>query len=105
MFTKKDCVRTMCEPTEGDSNAGCIGILDFDKANFKPEYRIPENQLFRILGGFGSSPSKMGNAVIGYFCSDGEHCRQERYQFIGIANAEVTRYAEELESRWKEDKK
>jgi hypothetical protein len=90
----------MYDEAPNDSNAGCVGILKLD--TFKPEYQQPKFQLFRILGGFGASPSKMGNAVMGYFCADGEECRQERYQFIGIANEEVTRYADKLEKQWKE---
>lgn len=99
-FTSKDCIRSMHDEAPNDSNAGCVGILKIE--TFKPEYQQPEYQLFRILGGFGASPSKMGNAVFGYFCADGEECRQERRNFIGIANEEVTRYAEELEKQWKE---
>ena len=101
LFTKEDCIRSMYGEAPNDSNEGCVGILKLSHIEtFKPEYQKPEYQLFRIQGGFGASPSKMGNAVFGYFCADGEECRQERYQFIGIANEEVTRYAEELEKKW-----
>ena len=99
LFTSEDCIRSMYADAPNDDNSGCVGILKVE--TFKPEYQKPEFQLFRIEGGFGASPSKMGNAVIGYFCADGEECRQEKYQFIGIANEEVTRYAEELEKAWK----
>jgi hypothetical protein len=90
----------MYDEAPNDSNEGCVGILKVE--TFKPEYQKPQYQLFRIQCGFGASPSKMGNAVFGYFCVDGEECRQERYDFIGIANEDVTRYAEELEKAWKE---
>lgn len=99
IFTENDCIRSMYAEAPNDSNAGCVGILRID--TLKPEYQKPEFQLFRMQGGFGVSPSKMGNAVMGYFCADGECCRQERYQFLGVANEEVTRYAEELEKAWK----
>ena len=100
LYTREDCIRSMYGEAPNDSNEGFVGILNI--SDFKPEYQEPKYQLFRIQGGFGASPSKMGNAVFGYFCADGEECRQERYQFIGIANEEVTRYAEELEKAWKE---
>lgn len=90
----------MYEAVEGDSNEGCVGIINADW--FKAEYRIPDNQLFRIHGGFGASPSKMGNAVFGEFCADGEQCRVERYNFIGIADEETTKYAEQLEAKRKQ---
>ena len=100
-FTSKDCVRSMFHEAPDDSNAGFVGILNNEI--LAPEYQKPEFQLFRIYGGFGASPSKMGNAVFGYFCADGEECRFDRRQFIGIANEEVTRYADELEKQWKSD--
>ena len=100
IFTREDCVRSMYHEAPNDSNAGCVGIIKLE--TLVPEYQEPEFQLFRIWGGFGASPSKMGNAVFGYFCADGEECRQERHYFIGIANEEVTKYAEELEKKWKE---
>ena len=99
MFTEKNCVRSMYKAVEGDSNVGCVGIIK--AAWLKAEAHIPENQLFRIGGGFGASPSKMGNAVFGEFCVDGEHCRVERHDFIGIADEETTKYAEQLEAKWK----
>ena len=99
MFTEKNCVRSMYEAVEGDSNAGCVGIIKAEW--FNAEHRIADNQLFRIGGGFGASQSKMGNAVSGEFCVDGEHCRVERYDFIGIADEETTKYAEQLEAKWK----
>ena len=99
MFTKKNCVRSMYEAVEGDSNAGCVAIIKAE--GLKDEWRIPDNQLFRISGGFGASPSKLGNAVFGEFCVDGEHCRVGRHDFIGIADKETTKYAEQLEAKWK----
>ena len=100
MFTAKNCVRSMYDAVEGDSNEGCVGIIKAEW--FKANCRIPDNQLFRINGGFGASPSKMGNAVFGEFCVDGEHCRVERGDFIVIADEETTKYAEQLEAKWKE---
>ena len=99
LFTKKDCIRTMYDEAPNDSNVGLIGIIDVARVH-KPEYQEPQYQLFRIKGGFGSSPSKMGNAVMGTYCADGEDCRRERYEFIGIANEEVTKFAEQLEKTW-----
>lgn len=99
MFTAKNCVRSMYDDVQGDSNSGCVGIIKAEW--FKAEHRTPENQLFRLGGGFGVSPSKMGNAVYGEFCVDGEYYRVERYDFIGIADEETTKYAEQLEAKWK----
>ena len=101
LFTNEDCIRSMYGEAPNDSNEGFVGILSPPHIEtFSPQYQKKEFQLFRIQGGFGASPSKNGNAVFGYFCADGEECRQERYQFVGIANEEVTRYAEELEKKW-----
>ena len=99
MFTEKNCVRSMYKAVEGASNAGCVSTIEAER--FKAEHRIADNQLFRISGGFGASPSKMGNAVFGEFCVDGEQCRIERHDFIGIADEETTKYAEQLEAKWK----
>ena len=103
-FTGADCCRTMYQPVPNGmgTNEGLVAILKL--TTFKPEYQTPDNQLFRQKGGFGCSPTTGGNACFGTYCLDGEEVRQERFQFIGIANEEVTKYAEELESQWKQEK-
>ncbi len=99
-FTKADCCRTMYEaPADGAlDNSGKVCIIPLDKLSEK--YRKPEYQLFRVQSGFGVTPSASGNACYGYFCADGERCRWERYNFLGVANAEAEKIAEELEAGW-----
>jgi len=94
MFDKSNCTRNMYDTSVQD-NIGCIGILKPEA--LKEIYRKKEYQVFRICGGFGAYPDKMGNAVYGTFCFDGEECRMERYNFIGIANSDVVTYAERFE--------
>lgn len=62
----------------------------------KPEYREAKNQLFVAQGGFGCDPGKMGTAVYGYFCIDGEITRVERFDIIGIATDEAVKSWERL---------
>ena len=54
----------------------------------KLEYRDAKNQLFMAKGGFGCDPTKMGTAVIGFFCGDGESSRVERFDVMGIIKPE-----------------
>lgn len=93
LFTEKDCIRSMYDPAI--TNVGCIAIVKPEI--LKPEYRTKENQLVRLNGGFGCNPSASGNACFVSYCIDGIKSRVERYDLIGIANEEVTEYAEELE--------
>lgn len=99
-FTKADCCRSMYdEVPEGETdNKGKVCILPLDFLS--EDYRKPEYQLFRIGGGFGCTPSGRGNACYGYFCANGDEGRIEKYSFLGIANAETEKIAEELEAGW-----
>ncbi len=99
-FTKADCCRSMYdEVPEGErDNRGKVCILPLDFLS--EDYRKPEYQLFRIGSGFGCTPSGRGNACYGYFCANGDECRIEKYEFLGVANAEVEKIAEELEAGW-----
>ncbi len=102
-FDKGNIVRDMYEKVESPKgNAGQVAILKptFVKEMFTEEYRVPEYQLFRLEGGFGVHPDCRGNACYGYFCADGERCRMEKYNFVGIADEATTEYAEALESAW-----
>lgn len=104
LFTVKNTVRSMYDKAdEKIGNAGKVAIIkpSHVKEFFTSEYQTPEQQLFRLECGFGVFPDKMGNACYGYFCADGEKCRMEKYDFCGIADEATTRYAEELESKWK----
>lgn len=104
-FTDADCCRTMYQavPNGGLNNEGLVAILKLEI--LKPEFQKPEYQLFRLSGGFGCRPSSGGNACFGRYCDDGEYTREEQFNFIGIANEETTRFAEELESKWQQEKK
>lgn len=99
-FTKADCCRSMYEklPEGETSNRGKVGIISMEC--LAKDYRKPEYQLFRLEGGFGCSPNNGGNACFGKFCADGSEARMERFDFLGIANAEVEKIAEELEAGW-----
>lgn len=99
MLDFSNCIRSMSDPAPNDSNAGCVAVVRAEWLGAK--YKEPKYQLFRLGGGFGTSPSKMGNCCIGYFCADGEQCRMERYDLLGIADEATTKMAEELEAAWK----
>ncbi len=89
-------------PEGRHDNEGLVAILPLE--HFKPEYRKAENQLFRLGCGFGCTPTASGRACYGHYCVDGERVRQNREDFIGIANEEATKYAEELEKEWQQKK-
>lgn len=99
-FTKADCCRSMYdEVPEGETdNKGKVCILPLDFLS--EDYKKPEYQLFRIGSGFGCTPTGRGNACYGYFCANGDECRIEKYEFLGVANAEAEKIAEELEAGW-----
>lgn len=91
LFTEKDCIRSMYDSAPKNSNAGCWGILKPEV--LKKEYRKADMQLRKLKCGFGCNPDASGNAC---FCDsiNGEQGRWERYDFIGIANQEVSAWAE-----------
>ncbi len=100
-FTGNNCIRSMYEPIadkKQENNEGLVAIIKLK--TLSEEYRKPEYQLFRLTGGFGCTPTSSGNACYGYFCKDGEETRWERQNFIGIANADAVKIAEQLESEW-----
>ena len=100
-FTEKDIVRTMYEGKE--SNIGLVCIIPLSK--LKEPYRQPKFQLFRLLNGFGCFPDTTGNACLGYFCADKEHCRWERYNIIGIGNEDVQKIGTALEAEYQEKRR
>lgn len=99
-FTKKDtaCDMYTVQPNAPESNIGKVAILPYNF--FKTECRKPENQLFRLEGGFGTSPLGRGNSCYGRFCVDGEECRIDKFEFVGIGNAEVQQVGARLEAEW-----
>lgn len=59
-------------------------------------YRVKENPAERVFiagGGFGCSPTTMGNAVLGEFVVDGEKCRIEGYEIERFATDEEVQEA------------
>lgn len=94
-FTGKDCIRTMYDPIPSGAinNEGLWAILK--PSALKENFRTPHFQLYKLIGGFGCRPSAGGNACFGFF-TDGTKTRMERYDFIGIANEETSKYAENL---------
>ena len=106
-FTEKNVKRTMFDATPTITrNIGEVAILKpaYVKT-FPPEYRTAEYQLFRLKSGFGCQPHTLGNGCFGHFCMDGEECRMERYDFVGIADEATAAYAAELESKWQKPNK
>ncbi len=102
-YTAANTVRTMyAKVEEAAGNADKVAIISPSYVNetFTEEYKKPEYQLFRLKRGFGVHPENSGNACYGYFCADGEECRMEKYNFIGIADEATTAIAEELEAKW-----
>lgn len=69
---------------------------------FKKEYRNGENQLFLAQGGFGCDPQKIGRAVFGKFW-DGETCRINREDVIGVASEKAIAEWESLYGHSRED--
>ena len=101
IFTKKNCIRSMLD-TSVETNKGLIAILKPELLNddYKVgDYKDGDYQLVRLTGGFGCMPTALGNTCYIYFCKDGTKTKFERYQFLGIADEEATKYAEELESQ------
>lgn len=107
-FTAANTVRSMYDKVDAlEGNAGKVAILSasFVNETFTEEYKKADYQLFRLSHGFGTFPDKMGNACYGHFCADGEQCRMEKYNFVGIADEATAKYAEELEAKWQKGKK
>lgn len=81
MFTVENCNKR-----EGDYNNK---IVLLSPKTLNAESQRPELQIFLATGGFGCNPESLGNAVYGEFLHDGERCRWERYNIIGVANYAV----------------
>jgi len=60
------------------------------------EYKDSKNQLILAQNGFGCSPTAIGRKVFGVYLTDGEKCRHNRLDFIGILKDEhITEWAKE----------
>lgn len=79
IFTREDTTK------QTENLEGKLVIIAADY--FKEEYRNAENQIFLAQGGFGCDPTKMGRAVFGMFY-DGESCRINREDILGVASEE-----------------
>ena len=86
LFTSEDCIP---QSSMQDYTNQIVVISEHSVTNFHPDYQSCDNQLFHATGGFGCSPNTMGSAVFGRFLNDGEQCRMERGQFIGILKPEL----------------
>ena len=92
LYTSKDCVKDgMLEHLEGK-------ILIVCPSSLNEKYRGKDYQLFRAKGGFGCFPFTRGTAVFGRYCKDGEECRMERYDFIGVAGEAARKQGEQMET-------
>ena len=85
LFTEEDVI-------EGSRRSNYDGeILVVNAGHLNDWARTPANQLYYASGGFGTDPTKMGTAVFCFSVADGEHCRWERGNFLGILKPELVK--------------
>lgn len=72
---------------DGQDLTDKVIILNSDALS--EHYQLPKYQFWKAKGGFGCSPFTSGRAVIATALIDGESCRWERLDFIGIASPEL----------------
>lgn len=69
----------------------CINMVEVELANkhvvLSPKF-YKEPFIFLCKGGFGCSPTSIGNCVVGTFIKDGEEARVERWQIYRLATEE-----------------
>jgi len=87
------CRRTMYQNAPKGTNEKQWGILKIDV--LQPELQDWQHQLFKLRTGFGCNPHANGNAIFGNYYADGKGRRFERYDFVGIANNEIQKWANE----------
>lgn len=81
-ITEQMCIPLFqCENLEGRIMAVRLEIL-------RPEYRSCEHQLIYVTGGNGARSGALGTACFGINVYSDEHCRWERYDFIGEVKPE-----------------
>ena len=86
-----------------ESYVGKVVILR--EKYFKEEYRKPEYQLFLAQTGFGCEPDKIGRAVYGTFLYDGEYCRVERNDVLGVIKEErMPEWAKSALAKYREER-
>jgi len=63
-------------------------VLVVAEENLDADYKKPEHQIFLAHSGFGCNPKAIGRAVYGMHLSDGEICRRNCDNFVGIMKDE-----------------
>ena len=63
-------------------------VLVVSPESLRESYWQPENQIFLGRSGFGCDPTASGRAVYGEYLYDGEQCRRNRADFIGVMKDE-----------------
>ena len=94
VFTKEHCVRDMYTPapeSESNSNIGKWAILA--PKSLKDEFCNWECQLVFLTGGFGCTPTGRGGGCFGHELGSKQEYRNEKDEFIGIANDEIQAFA------------
>jgi hypothetical protein len=82
VYTAEDCL-----PNSSTLDfTGQIMVVPYEK--FVYTQRIPENQLWRAMDGFGCHPELMGKAVFAK-CLDGDEARWNRQDFLGVLKPEL----------------
>ena len=88
-FTMDDVIPS--SSIEADFEGQVVVLSEYRMELFKEQYRKPEFQLFLALGGFGTKTYTLGRAVIGKFFADGEECRLNREDFLGVLKPELVK--------------
>ena len=70
-------------------------VLVLSHTKLMRRYQMPRFQIFHATGGFGCQENSLGSAVFGIHIADGESCRWNRNDFIGIATDELVTQAME----------
>lgn len=78
--------QTHCEDLTGQELEGKVLVMS--PYTLKESYWAPENQLWLATGGFGCRPTATGRAVYATCLGDGEQCRWNREDFIGVLREE-----------------
>ena len=82
LFRAADCLPNV---EQQDLN-GQIVVLN--AKTLSPEFRIKEEQLFYVTGGFGAAAHARGTKVYGRDCCSGEGCYVQRSNILGILKPE-----------------
>ncbi len=75
--------RSMCSAGMYDENVKGK-VLVMKPSTLKEQYWTIGNQLWLAESGFGCDPKSSGRAIYAVCLSDGEHCRWNREDFVGV---------------------